>query len=239
VFSPKKIIEYVELLGDRTNVELAYRSVVINNKRVIDLNIHSTLRVQLENLLTDVGVIQKVGNQTIVNQDRARLFFSHIDAVQLAKDYSWQPRQRRPKLFTSPPELIPQSMAADVDDIRNLITELVSGAKESLTIMSPYTTAKALRDILKPLSHTENIGRISIKVFIANPLEDAKRQINTLKKMIPESIFRNITFFYRADFTSQGLGKHFELGIEMSPEQAKLSVELLEHLVSKQVFLKI
>jgi phosphatidylserine/phosphatidylglycerophosphate/cardiolipin synthase-like enzyme len=239
VLSLKKVIEYVELIGDRTNVELAYRSAIMSNQNAVSLNIHSTLRNQLENLLTDVGVIKNDKSHKTIDEERAKLFFSHVDAVQLAKEHTWNPRQIRPKLFTSPPELIPQSMAADVDDIRNLITELVRGVKESLTIMSPYTTAAALRDILKPLS---------------------------LKKMIPERIFRCIIFFYRADvspeddsilhakiliadgvkgylgsanFTSQGLEKHFELGIEMSPKQAKLSEELLEHLVSKQVFLKI
>lgn len=266
MLSLKKVIEYVELIGDRTNVELAYRAAVISDQSTTNLNFHSTLRIQLENLLTDVGVIRKDKGRTTVDEERAKLFFSHVDAVQLAKEHTWQPRQRRPKLFTSPPELIPQSMAADVDDIRNLITELVRGVRESLTIMSPYTTAPALRDILKPLSLNDAVSEVIIKVYIANPLEDAKRQINTLKKMVPEAIFQNITFFYRADvspeddsilhakiliadgikgylgsanFTSQGLGKHFELGIEMSPKQAQLSEELLEHLVSKRVFLRI
>jgi phosphatidylserine/phosphatidylglycerophosphate/cardiolipin synthase-like enzyme len=266
MLSLKKVIEYVELIGDRTNVELAYRSAIMSNQNAANLNIHSTLRKQLENLLTEVGVIQNDKSHKTVDEERAKLFFSHVDAVQLAKEHTWQPRQIRPKLFTSPPELIPQSMAADVDDIRNLITELVRGVKESLTIMSPYTTAGALRDILKPLSLNDEASGISVKVYIANPLEDARRQINALKKMIPERIFRCIIFFYRADvspeddsilhakiliadgvkgylgsanFTSQGLEKHFELGIEMSPKQAKLSEELLEHLVSKRVFLKI
>lgn len=265
MIDPNTVIRYVELIGDRPNVESVYRLSLLNSSSLEQVKIHPTLRAQLRKLFVEIGILDSA-SQKVADLNLANEFFLQVDLVQTARDHTWQPRQRRPILYTSPPELIPQKMAAEVDDIRNLLTELISGAQDSILILSPYTTVSALKDILRPLTARPEPRSLNIKVFIANPLSDAKRQITKLKAILPATFSDKLSFYYRADvpnddesilhakilivdgskgylgsanFTAQGLQKHFELGIEMSDKQASAAKDLLEHLISKGIFLAV
>jgi phosphatidylserine/phosphatidylglycerophosphate/cardiolipin synthase-like enzyme len=261
-----RVIQYIELIGNREDIESDLRNTLtktdtksINFKR---LEIHPALRIQLTKILIDEGVITSGSGGNTIDTERAREFFDSIDSIKLARDYPWPPKHRRPLLFASPPELIPRSLAAEIDDIKNLLTELVSNTKESLTILSPYTTSAALSDILKPLLINKHAENIKIEVYIANPLEDARRQAKTMQSLLHKDLIKKVSYYYRAgenqedsilhakllivdnergylgsaNFTEQGLTRHFELGVEMSGQQARLSTELLKQLVLKKVF---
>lgn len=266
----RNVISYIELIGNRDNVEKMLRvkfrdtdDTIINYS---DMKIHPALLIQIDKILVDEGVITNSPNGKLLIGARAKEFYEYVDAIEMSKDHVWAPKQRRPQLFASPPELIPRKLAADIDDIRNLLINLIGNAKKSIVILSPYTTPVALSDILQPLLVNNKSENIKIEVYIANSLENANKQIRSLTKMIPEEFTRRISFYYRsndphtddsilhakilivdddkgylgsANFTEQGLQRHFELGIEMNNQQAKLASQMLKQLVHLKVFLSV
>lgn len=132
----------------------------------------------------------------------------------------------------------------------------------TLTILSPYTTSAALNSILRPILASRQPSEIKVEIYIANSLDDARRQAKSLRALLHEKPLENLHFYYKtndlhedsilhaklliadeqkgylgsANFTEQGLSKHFELGIEMSSEQAMLAIQMLKQLVLKEIF---
>ena len=230
------------------------------------IKIHPALLIQIDKILVDEGVVANSPNGKLLLGDRAKEFYEYVDAIEMSKNHVWAPKQRRPQLFASPPELIPRQLAADIDDIRNLLINLIVSARKTIVILSPYTTSVALSDILQPLLVSNKSENIKIEVYIANSLENANKQIISLTKMLPEEFTKRINFYYRsndpqaedriihakilivdedrgylgsANFTEQGLQRHFELGIEMNNQQAKLALQMLKQLVHLKVFLSV
>jgi phosphatidylserine/phosphatidylglycerophosphate/cardiolipin synthase-like enzyme len=266
----RNVISYIELVGSRDNVAKMLRvkfsdtdDLVINYS---DIKIHPALLIQIDKILVDEGVITNTPNGKQLIEVRAKEFYEYVDAIEMSKNHTWPPKQKRPQLFASPPELIPRKLAADIDDIRSLLINLIGNAKKSIVILSPYTTPAALRDILQPLFVSNKTKDIKVEVYIANSLENANKQIRSLAKILPEKFTKCIHFYYRsndprtddsilhakilivdedkgylgsANFTEPGLQRHFELGIEMNTQQAKLASQMLKQLVHLKVFLRV
>lgn len=262
-------IKYIELIGDRPNVELAFRNTLLNDQPIAENDItqnmfHPALWQQIHRILENEGVAKLEDDYLVVDKQCAREFYYSVDLLKAGRDHEWNSRHLRPLIFASPPQVIPKEMAADVDDISSLLTELVGSTKHNLILLSPYTTPTAILSILRPVFRIAESKKVHIKLFITNPLREAQRQIDNLEKLLPNNIFSSISFYYRSDlsqeeenilhakvlivdsrrgylgsanFTDQGLSKHFELGVELADKQCVLVEKLLNELIRKKVFL--
>lgn len=265
--SPRNAVQYLELIANREDLENSLYAILITENgqliRFDQLDMHPAMLVQIQKILISEGVmIKNKEDVVIVNGERAKDFLDTVEVVKYSRDYKWLPKVHEPQLFASPPELIPRALAADIDDIRSLLVKLVNEARNSLIILSPYTTPAALRDILQPLYVNGQGANISVDIYIANSLNDAKRQAKALRTLLLDKPIENLRFYYKtgdlhedsilhaklliadkcrgylgsANFTNQGLSKHFELGVELKSRQSGLVVDMLDQLVLKNIF---
>lgn len=225
--------------------------------------LHKTLIVQIINVLLGTGVIIKTGSTLKLDHSKLINFYNAVDFARGIIIINSKSNDTSNSLvYTSPPEIIPHDLASRVDDIRNLILSLVTETTKTLTILSPYTTTSALNSILEPIYVRGDTGSIKIRIYIDKNEQDAMDQINDIKKKMPIHINANSTFFYRgegaehndilhakvllsdsrqgylgsANFTAQGFGNHFELGIKIDSVQTVSIERLLNELVTKGVF---
>lgn len=240
--------------------EIIYESEVDN---LYGQKVHSTLITNTKSILLDFGVIVPNEEKYQVNREKVKYFIEMVGLAKAARQYKWPIQKQSPLLYISPPKYIPSDLAGDVDDISNLLINLVSSAKNDISIMSPFTNKEGIKSILSPLKSC--LKYPAINIFLVMNENDEAMIYKQIKSYIPEKMLAGLTVYFcsmdkieddslphakllvtdskrgylgSANFTKQGLNTRFELGVELNELQSRTVNKLLKMLIDKGLFYK-
>lgn len=223
--------------------------------------VHPELLKITESILMDFGVIKEHDQKYFINGERLKRFMALFEMAKNARDYHWPELNRQPYIYVSPPSIIGQELAGDIDDIANLIINLISSAKTEITLVSPFTNDEGLKAILLPLANLKE--SIKITAYFSAEERDVHLISTQVRKLIPEKIHNRLKIFFciidekdydilphaktiivdnsvgylgSANFTRQGLNTRFELGVKLVEKQCIAIEKLLNLLVEKGIY---
>jgi phosphatidylserine/phosphatidylglycerophosphate/cardiolipin synthase-like enzyme len=220
---------------------------------------HPAVRLQLIELLQARGSLVREGATY-------RLRPAFIAGVRLAlrtiDSYAAAYPLNEPAIYLTPPDLS-EEVSDDVGEIHRLLVELIASARSTVTLVTPFFSEAALREILTPLEITGRESRISLTLYLsvcASELRRIQSLHAVLQNYLPAERIRFFTnvrpdqemaqlphaklllcdgargYLGSANISLHGLHEQFEVGLRLHPRTVRAIENTLAALVVRGVY---
>lgn len=191
--------------------------------------------------------------------DRDRLAAVRLMLLAIAPDFAARP-PARPAVYVTPPDLL-ADVADDVGEIRQLLIELVAGARTRVSVVTPFFSAAAFREILGPLVAPE--ASVDLAIYLSlDAFELARGRV--LRRALIEHFPAQRTRFWlhvrppgtsaalphaklllcdgrvgylgSANMSLHGLREQFEVGVRLGGDAVRALEQALDALVARNLY---
>lgn len=239
--SPSSVTTFAETLNDLSKQTSVTRAVWQQAIRWA----HPLVRQQAEEVLTRNHVIQRQAGSFTLNNMRCKSVSLILKAIA-----PYHSADTSPQIYLSPPDLV-GAVEDQVGELHQLLIALVAATRRHLTVVTPFFSPHALREILAPLRSSD----ISLSFYLSLPPQQLSQVQLLTQELFPahnSQVFVNLRpegrwqtlphaklilsdretgYLGSANISQQGLHDQFEVGIRLY-EQA---VRTLEHVLSALV----
>ena len=115
--------------------------------------------------LEDAAVLPAGTKGLRVDRERASALSLAVEVLGVERQRA---ARREPAVYLTPPDLL-ADVAEDVGEIRQLLIELVAGARRRVILVSPFFSDAAVQGVLAPLDIQVATPRVDLYLSLAHP----------------------------------------------------------------------
>lgn len=229
------------------------------DRRALDETLHwahAAVRARVVEALVEDGVFRPHKGAYDVDKpllEAVRLMLGAIAPYVAEREVAY------PAIYVSPPDLLP-ALPGDVGEIRQLLIGLVAGARERISIVTPFYSEAAFHEILAPL---ERPDRRALTLYLSFDHADLARGaslLRTVRERFPGHAVRGYLharprmgttalphaklllcdgvagYLGSANVSLHGLHEQFEAGVRLDARAVRALDQALDALVARSLY---
>ena len=218
---------------------------------------HAAVRGRVVEDLLGVGALRARGLSYDIEQDLLEAIRLMLGAI---APYAVEREATYPAVYISPPDLLPV-LPGEVGEIRQLLIALVAGARERISIITPFYSEAAFHEILAPLERP-GIGA-ALALYLSLDRADLGRGaslLRTVRERFPSHDVRGYLharprtgstalphakllladssagYLGSANVSLHGLHEQFEAGVRLDARAVRTLEQALDALVARGLY---